>query len=1109
MSMISRWLRTSRDTDDKIHEAAERLYSASEFVEHAAEALEEGEADSLVEAVSRVLPWIDTAVSDFWIVGEAIPVVKVVLSVAKAITRETDPEILGLLAFSLAYQSATAQALKDLAKDPDLPLHLSATMRPGLRRKAAEAASDAASFAGFRLANSFEHELVRAADQRLMTLAQALGWPEPLRNQLLERIHARFRQEFARLISDGRTQDKFAPLRAFLGLSASYSQEFAAVDRHIAYQLWCFSQAPVLGAPEASILSRKSPRPRSSLKDIYIPPDCGALVWEQISNMKTGGAGSANRTPFSEQEGGRKPLLEEVLKLIAEKSFHDAIVIQGIAGSGKSAFTLYLCTELRALGLRPVRIRMRHLPIGSNMTLGEEFAEALSQNSGDQEFDSLMGPRPRREHFSFTHLFAESVSFRGTQICPHVLILDGWDEVSVSVSEGFRRQIEDLLRGIRGEIIGRPGPPVRVILTGRPSLDVEESHFLRAGTPVLTIRPLVFEQFETLSNNVIAERAADDARYRELKLKVGALYRRVSTERTNLDRDGLGILGLPLLALLAVWLTLTDEAQSEEVGNDLTALYRRLIDMTCKHGGSVEIVDGAKRFVGRELRIRLRSAAAAITAQGGEHISFAQLEHRMTQDGLDAQKEADRAADRAMRESPVVGLILSFFLVANTREQGCEFVHKSFREYLFAEAIVETLKAAAEDGTGETGEESSRRLPPRMQFWADFSEPDPRAALVERIGTLMCPQWLGPEVVRHLSALVEWEIERSAASGAIADIQTHEMQPVPLGSWRVVRDRMADLWDWWADGAHLREQPYMNRILGRFDLAPSRAVGFVTSLVPVDLPKTALPKPIRNTTVDAHLGDALFRLNCILHFQIKQRTGWLPEDAGRDRCAGNGAELWANTNWEPSRRYQSRTERGGKVWYSFTPSSPDGKIQYMLWLASRIDAAGWRPDGPFPCGIDMRGINLRGSGLEHLQFVHSTLSYANLSNTRLCGADFCGAESGALMPFGFLREGQTDLFYANLSAADLHHANLSGVQTSRAALTGANLSNADLSDADLTGSILRDTNLSRTDLSRANLSNSDLRGARNLRQGQVNEACSTQPPQLPEGIEPPPIACTV
>jgi hypothetical protein len=497
MSMISQWLRTSRDTDDKIHEVAERLYSASEFVEQAAKALEEGKADSLVGAVSRVLPWIDTAVSDLLIVGEAIPVVKVVLSVAQAITRETDPEILGLLAFSLAYQSATAQALTDLAKDPDVPLYLSATMRPGLRRRAAEAASDGVRFSGFRLANCLDHELLCAADRRLMTLAEALGWPEPLRNQLLEKIHARFKQEFARLISDGRTQDKFAPLRAFLGLSASYAEEFAAVDHHIAYQLWCFNQAPVLGAPKVSILSSDSPRPRSSLKDIYIPPDCGALTWEQISNMKTGGAGSAIRTPFSEQEGGRKPLLEEVLNLIADNSFRDAIVIQGIAGSGKSAFTLYLCTQLRAHNLRPVRIRMRHLPIGSNMTLAEEFAEALSRNSGDQDFDSLMkpDPRPRREHFSFTHLFADSASFRGTEVRPHVLILDGWDEVSVSGSEGFRRQIEDLLRGICREIIERPGAPVRVILTGRPSLDVEESHFLRSGTPVLTIRPLVLDQF--------------------------------------------------------------------------------------------------------------------------------------------------------------------------------------------------------------------------------------------------------------------------------------------------------------------------------------------------------------------------------------------------------------------------------------------------------------------------------------------------------------------------------------------------------------------------------------------------------------------------------------
>ena len=64
----------------------------------------------------------------------------------------------------------------------------------------------------------------------------------------------------------------------------------------------------------------------------------------------------------------------------------------------------------------------------------------------------------------------------GFSICPYVLILDGWDEISVAVSEGYRVKVERLLLEIRRTVLGANFPKVRVILTGRP-LDVVEDCF--------------------------------------------------------------------------------------------------------------------------------------------------------------------------------------------------------------------------------------------------------------------------------------------------------------------------------------------------------------------------------------------------------------------------------------------------------------------------------------------------------------------------------------------------------------------------------------------------------------------------------------------------------
>jgi uncharacterized protein YjbI with pentapeptide repeats len=98
------------------------------------------------------------------------------------------------------------------------------------------------------------------------------------------------------------------------------------------------------------------------------------------------------------------------------------------------------------------------------------------------------------------------------------------------------------------------------------------------------------------------------------------------------------------------------------------------------------------------------------------------------------------------------------------------------------------------------------------------------------------------------------------------------------------------------------------------------------------------------------------------------------------------------------------------------------------------------------------------------------LLFANLSEADLRLADLRRANLGV----------------ANLLSADLGGANLRRASLLSADLRGANLSEADLSEADLGGADLSDTKLTG-----ANLSCADLRGAKNLIQPQLDQACGT------------------
>jgi hypothetical protein len=106
---LSEGTETLRKGAEVVGQGIEHVGTATEFLDNVAEKLDAAGTQSLGDAIDMALPWAESTAE---VVGEALPPVKAVLKIIGFITKETDPRALGLLAFSLAYQSAVTDTVK-------------------------------------------------------------------------------------------------------------------------------------------------------------------------------------------------------------------------------------------------------------------------------------------------------------------------------------------------------------------------------------------------------------------------------------------------------------------------------------------------------------------------------------------------------------------------------------------------------------------------------------------------------------------------------------------------------------------------------------------------------------------------------------------------------------------------------------------------------------------------------------------------------------------------------------------------------------------------------------------------------------------------------------
>jgi hypothetical protein len=379
-------------------------------------------------------------------------------------------------------------------------------------------------------------------------------------------------------------------------------------------------------------------------------------------------------------------------------------MIQGVAGTGKSSFTLYLCTKLLEAGLWPIRIQIKRLNASPTLSIIDAITQAIElKDDDDCSTNALICP----ENLFLEKFLRRSTVFKGAKICPYVLIFDGWDEIKISSNSELKSQISGLLEKIRNEFLSEKYPyPIRVILTGRPSDVVSDSGFLRKNTPILTIRPIRPEQLtgyvaslkEYLANPTLplipdeknreSWEIPDLQSFREIFIRYEAQYQKLQrggpTPSNNLE-----ILGLPLLAYLAIrvmakYLKLQKQDQSQTnlsgLINNPATLYRCLTNMTCERAGKAafdSVPDDTEemyRFSGNQLRQLLWKTAAAITIMGDEAITHNELFKRLGP-REDKGKNTNDNIVELTSQNELSKLIVCYYFKGGNLLLGCEFVH--------------------------------------------------------------------------------------------------------------------------------------------------------------------------------------------------------------------------------------------------------------------------------------------------------------------------------------------------------------------------------------------------------------------------------------------------
>ena len=266
-----------------------------------------------------------------------------------------DAESLAAIACTTAYQSAAHAAINQ---------HLtSALAYQATRHTAQRVASnirdlppaEQVDFTTFDFDVALVHPFTRRADDLLLTLLRGAAVPADEEARIFNTLHERFKRELDGLLTHKDTQDKFAPFADRMKLNrAKEARAVQALQIHAEYQAAQYLSRPLFQGESYA------------LQHIYADTDCACLPFKDYQDLaQPDGARELKASDFADQT--RYDLLKKVEEYLLDETFDDLLVVQGLAGAGKSSFTLRLCHELLAGGFIPVRVQMKKLKLTDNL----------------------------------------------------------------------------------------------------------------------------------------------------------------------------------------------------------------------------------------------------------------------------------------------------------------------------------------------------------------------------------------------------------------------------------------------------------------------------------------------------------------------------------------------------------------------------------------------------------------------------------------------------------------------------------------------------------------------------------------------------------------------
>lgn len=1002
-------------TDKELDDACSRMKSVAEWLSDIQEACKDN--DVVADVVTRLFPsWIEPVGK---IVAGEIPILKIAVKVFEALTKDSDPNSLGILAATLAYQKSVSQALQSLGKK------IVITSRPDIIKLLDETTKKEYNFETFSFDRPEEHAFVVDCDTALQSFIKNLRIGNKEAVEFQNKVYERFFTNLLNILSHDSTAEKFAPFRKRMTLRTDFARANFIILEHQDYLKWLYDGRNVRGESY-------------TLRDIFIEPTCEVLTWKELNARASRESEAGDQMHNSEEDGGdARELTPTLLNYIFAESCNQPLVVQGYPGSGKSACTIRLCYELMNEGFFPIRISLKNIDTRKGVLLEDALAKEIRLRDGENDTKVAVVSREK-----FLGLFERRVKRRQTTICPYILILDGWDEVKVNV-DSYRDQMEEMLQSVRQLFFNEGGGRVRVILAGRSNDAVINSKFLQPDTPIFKLKDFTTEQVNCYIDKIAAaltektsrgdrtwnvppkDRILEIVRYFRKIIKKSELIKKIQKADSSMDRYRSGepnyeILRVPLLAQLAFRL-LTELPRVEDAElllKNPTHLYRCLVDLTIEKAVKPADVGGTSLMSGQDLRYLLQQTAAVITIIGKESITKKELEA-----GLDGGRGGFGARiGQCLDSNRVTSLLTSFFFRGGIADKdiACEFSHRSFREYFFAEQITEKLKAAARIRNIHST---------KSEYWMDFTESSTQYQLSRALCELLAPRWMTPEVAYHLDQLIEWEIKRAEYKDPYP-IVGNPTAGISINGWKQIRRLMAELWEWWGECAHLRSQPFEDN--KNIEFNDPYAISLAERLLSIfGRSDDGTLKPERLLTIDSHLGDSFFRITESVHYHL------IPADS---RAALASSKIYNHSDailFE--QEYQTKITNGEHTIIRFRPTGDDCK-KFKMYV-SRINASQMRPWGEFPGRALLRGLDFTATDLERLNLRNSIIEFSDCYSTVFDGA-FCN---------------NIQIYHSNLEFASFTEASLYRAAIIESCLIDVSFEQTDLRDSKVERSIIQIT----------------------------------------------------